>query len=256
MRHAYPVQEMPHSLPNRGFFAKKRENGEVQGDKPGELQPLCKIQGLLHRVHGMRKGVPPWSDYNRIPSMRKRFQKAVEVNGSRLLRIEEPGKVREYGIPEGRIKDVSSKYSLDVFLSDTNRDPESFGSKGMEALIAAIKGSGDRTWEMMEKVAEQTKVVFPSHVQYLMEAYIIALRPESARYSVSESTPATLHIQIEGCPCSTKEEIPCQSICKAAAARACVEWGLSPEISLTKSSICDLKINIGKIKGGVSHERG
>jgi len=196
----------------------------------------------------MREGVPSGRYNHSIPSMRKRFQKAVEVNESRLLRIEEPGKVREYGIPEGRIKDISSKYSLEVFLSDTTRDPESFGSKGMEALIAALKGSGDRTWEMMEKVSEQTKVVFPHNVQYLMEAYILAIRPDSARYSVSESTPASLHIQIEGCPCSSKEEVPCQSICKAAAARACAEWGLAPEISLNKSSTCDLKINIGEDK--------
>lgn len=174
--------------------------------------------------------------------MRKRYQKAVDIDRSRIMRLEDPGKEFGYGIPAAILKDLSSAYSIDRFLADGAGDPEAFGEKGMEAVIAAVKNSGDRTWEMMTKVSQQTGIVFPHHVQYLVESYLLATR-SSLQCTVGESTMRSLRIHVEGCPCAGKEGVSCEGICRAALARACREYNLPTMISVRKSAICEYRVS-------------
>ncbi len=174
--------------------------------------------------------------------MKKKYQKAIEINEARLMRLEEPGKAHDFGIPASILKDISLRYSMEAFLEGKALDPAEFGQNGMEAVITALKGPGDRTWEMVKRISIQTGVVFPHHIQYLVEAYLLATHPTSA-YSIYESTPRSLWFFIKGCPCDGKDEVPCESLCTSAFLRAGKESGLSLTVSVTKSNGCEVKIS-------------
>ncbi len=177
--------------------------------------------------------------------MRKKFLPAIKVDNAHLMRLDDPGKERPFGVPLPLLQGLSARHSVDTFLSAHSGEPTKFGEEGMAGVITALKQCNDRTWHMVEVIAAQTGISFPHKFQYLLETFLLAAIPK-AGYSILQSTTGALAVHIENCPCLGREEFPCQGICRAALDRAGKECGLTPAVSVEKSSACEFRISLDR----------
>ncbi len=106
------------------------------------------------------------------------------VKPEELFKID--GRKKEYDIPPQMVEEFKKNFSGD-------------GIKAVE-LIKELAGKyGDRTFEMVKKVAEKTGINFPhlfqSYVEFLL---ILAIGVE--KYKVKETTTRRLFMEIPLCP--------------------------------------------------------
>ena len=126
-----------------------------------------------------------------------------EVEPGRRMELEEPGKPRDYDMPKEMVAQMNSEFDLDSLLNEIkDRDPKEmersishFGRRFMERVIElGDKKYKDRTAEMIERVAQMTKISFPHQFQ----RYVLCLKPLN-QYNVLRSTTKEIEIEVKGC---------------------------------------------------------
>ena len=126
------------------------------------------------------------------------MKKAGRVKPEELFKLE-AGK-KEYDIPPEMVEEFRKNFPGD-------------GVKGMELIHSLAEKYGDRTFEMVKKVAEKTGINFPhlfqSYVEFLL---ILAIGVE--KYKVKESTTKRLFMEIPSCPLHNKWCSECEKALK------------------------------------------
>jgi len=110
------------------------------------------------------------------------------VKPEELFKLE--GGKKEYDIPPEMVEEFRKNFSGD-------------GAKGMELIHSLSERYGDRTFEMVKKVAEKTGINFPHLFQSYVE-FLIILAIGVEKYRVKESTRKRLFIEVPSCPLHNK----------------------------------------------------
>lgn len=115
-------------------------------------------------------------------------------------------------------------------------------SDGVEAmnLIHELSGRfGDRTYQMVKKVAEKTGINFPHLFQSYVE-FLLILKMGVEKYRVKETTLRRVVVEIPSCTLSGKWCKECERAMKRAGEISGVEVSLEKE---TKDGICLLRFS-------------
>ena len=157
-----------------------------------------------------------------------------------------------YDIPKELIYKVQQKFPMErLFNPDGETTDEYLVNQGktfMNLLIreADSKEFLDRTGEMIELVAKQTRIRFPHVLERYIEIGILSLRPRDA-WTVTEAT--TKAIKVRSFNCSLGKLLAeqgindCQVFCKAANEVAAEKSGTKVDITYSKdadSVLCEI----------------
>jgi hypothetical protein len=189
---------------------------------------------------------------------KKKMAPSDEIAPDRRMKLEE-GVTREFDMPRQMAEEVSSSFSFQE-LADKLRDKSEddarslyheFGRTVMAKVMELADGKyRDRTGEMIDLVAQQTKIHFPHRIGRYVELSILSLRPEDT-WNITCATTSEMCIREYSCTMNKKlteaginlDGLPCGASCIGgfieAARTASIKMRVEHSAKLPEAGYCE-----------------